>query len=448
MKYKFMEFGLKTQGRDVFKIYRELLKNQYNSREENEIKQKEKLSKLLLHSYQYVPYYRKILERQNVIRKGKVDLDNFNKLPILTKDLIRKNFDRLVSNDPDFDSRKPFLNTSGGSTGEPVKFYQDNKFWTNMMAVKWLYYSFITDYPCKLLKLWGDERDIFKGSVGFKTQLQNIIANRVLLNSFKMTERDMCDYVKRINTFKPKIIEAYVQSGYEFAKFIEARGLEVYKPKGVLTSAGTLYPEIQGKLEKVFGCSVYNRYGSREVGDIACSCSESNVLHVNNVSLYVEFLDDDFQEIKPGKIGKVYVTTLENFSMPLIRYEIGDIAILSGKKKCLCGRGSQLIDTVKGRYMGIFKTNEGDRIDGEYFVHLFYMRDWLKQFQVIQEEYDRITVKVVLNTKVELNHSELLEIEKKIKLVMGDNCRIKWEYLKKIEPLNNGKYLYTINKMS
>ncbi len=445
MKDKLLELGLKLQGRNIFHVYRSFLEKQHNTLEENTKIQEENLKKILLHSYQYVPYYRELFNEIEIIKDNKILLKNFNKIPILTKDIIQENFEKLKSTDPNFEKRKPYLNTSGGSTGEPVKFYQDNRTWTSGMAVKWLFYSFICDYPCKLVKLWGSERDILKGSVGLKAQVKNFISQRVMLNSFKMSEEDMLNYVEKINSFKPEIVEAYVQSVYEFAKFIKGKKLEIHSPKGVITSAGTLYPEMRELIEEVFDCKVFNRYGSREVGDIACSCSETDQLHLNNLNLFVEVLDKDLNPSKPGKMGKVYVTTLNNYSVPLIRYDIGDLAVLSKDGRCKCGRGFPMLESVRGRDVNLFRTKDGDIIDGEYFTHLFYMKNWVKKFQVIQEGYKRIVIKIELNNQE--NKEEAKDIEKKIRLVMGGDCEVEWFFVNNIKSLSSGKYLYTISKV-
>ena len=174
-----------------------------------------------------------------------------------------------------------------------------------------------------------------------------------------MSEGDMKNYVKIINKEKPKIIEAYVQSIYEFARFIRNNDLEVFSPRGIITSAGTLYPEMKELIEEVFHTKVYNRYGSREVGDMACSCEKDEGLHLNIFNQYVEILNDKLELCKPGEIGKVYVTTLNNYSMPLIRYDIGDMAIPAKNEQCSCGRGLPLIEKVVGRTGSMIKTKKG-----------------------------------------------------------------------------------------
>jgi phenylacetate-CoA ligase len=352
MKNTLLKYGLKLSGKDIFNKYDELKKLEFNLLENNIQIQEKKLKDILLHSWKFVPYYTKILTEKKVVIKGKVNLNNFNKIPILKKEIIRNNFEELKSKDPKYYSRKPYLNTSGGSTGEPVLFIQDKNTWTKGMAEKWIYYSFISKkFPCKLLKLWGSERDILKGGYGLKGNFKNWVYNRKFLNSFKMSQEDMNYYVKEINKYKPLIIEAYVQSIYELSKFIKDNNLKIYSPKGIITSAGTLYPDMEKLIKEVFNCPVLNRYGSREVGDIACSCKRDEGLHLNIFTHYLEILNDKLKPCKPGEFGKVYVTTLDNYSMPLIRYDIGDIAIPSKKQKCSCGRGMPLIESVKGRML-------------------------------------------------------------------------------------------------
>ena len=439
---------LRLQGHKLFDYLDGYKKKEYLPIEENRKIQKEKLKQILLHAYRYCPYYRKILSEVEVIKNDKVNLSNFTKIPILTKNIIRENFDDLKSTDEKYQKRKPYLNTSGGSTGEPVKFIQDKVTWDSGMASKWFFSTFLGKYPGdNEIKLWGSKRDILKGSIGFKAKLKNLIFNRMLLNSFKMSEEDMRRYVEIINKSRPILIEAYIQSIYELANFIKNNKLEVYSPKSILTSAGTLYPEQQKLIEKVFRTKVYNRYGSREVGDVACSCEKDEGLHVNVFTHYIEILDDKMQPCKAGEIGELYVTTLDNYSMPLLRYQIGDMVVPAKNEQCSCGRGLPLIEKVVGRATEHFKKSDDSLIFAGFFRQLLYYKDWIKQYQIIQKDYNLIVYRIVKNYNYDLKDKEKEEIINCVKKVMESNCEVKFEFVDNIEPTKSGKYLYTISEV-
>lgn len=443
---KFVTFCLlKTGKRNIPKILEFLKKNEYNSLENNLSIQEEKLKEILLHAYNHVPYYHRLLGKTKVIAEGKVNLNNFNKIPILTKEIIRKNFERLKSTDKNYKKRVPYLNTTGGSTGEPVSFIQDNHSYTHGMAGAWLFQTFTKQSICvKKIMLWGSERDILEGSIGLKNRIKNWIFNKKILNTFKMSETDMKNYINKINSYKPILIEAYVQSVYELCKFIEKNNLKVYSPKGIITSAGTLYPEMKKTIEKVFKCKVFNRYGSREVGSIACSCKEDNGLHLNIFDHYVEILNNNLKPCSPGQLGKVYITTLNNYSMPLIRYENGDVAVPSKNQQCACGRGLPLIKSVRGRISSMIKTRKGT-FDGTALTTSFYFFDSIKKYQFVQKKIDQIEIKVILNDK-ELWKDDEKKLKSKLKKILGEDVSITFNIVNKINPSKSGKYLYFINE--
>ena len=444
LRNKIIRMALKLQGHNLFEYFDEYYAKQYLSIDNLKKIQMSMLEEVLLHSYDNVPYYTHVLEKAEVIVDGTVNFDNFPNIPFLTKDIIRKHFDDLKCKY--LDKRKWYINTSGGSTGEPVKFIQDDVVWDSGMAGKWFFSTFTGKYPGDPeIKLWGSERDILKGSIGTKAKSQNFILNRHLLNSFNMSEENLAKYVEVINNTKPVLIEAYVQSIYELSKFIVNNELQIYSPKGIITSAGTLYPDQKKFIEDVFNTKVYNRYGSREVGDMACSCEKDKGLHLNIFNHYIEILNDKLEPCKPGEIGQIYVTTLNNYVMPLIRYQIGDLAVPAENEQCSCGRGLPSIKKVVGRDVNIFKTKDGTLIDGEYFTHLIYFKDWIQKFQVVQKQFDLIKLHVVLND--EKSESDMKEIVDKIKIVMGQDCKVVFEFVDDIEPLKSGKYLYTISEV-
>jgi phenylacetate-CoA ligase len=343
------------------------------------------------------------------------------------------------------DDVKWSYNSSGGSTGEPVKFIQDFDYAAHSDAMARLQYEWA---GCKLgdliIKLWGSEKDITKEKQSVRHIFANWVKSVYLLNSFLMDENKMKAYVDIINKKRPKLILAYAQSIYELAKFIEKNKLKVFAPGAIMTSAGTLYPSFRNTIESVFKCHVFNRYGSREVGAVACECEEHKGLHISIFTHYVEILNKYLQPCKEGETGRVYVTLLTNFTMPLIRYEIGDMAVFT-QKKCSCKRGLPVLKDVVGRETDVFKTKDGRIIPGEFFIHFIgvvHNQGFISKFQVIQKDYDLIQIKLVLSSKQLFDKSKG-KIEESIKKVMGEKCKIEFKIVKDIKSTKSGKYRYT-----
>ncbi len=413
-----------------------LKKYEFGSKSAIKSVQERALKKILKHAHASVPYYTKVLEEAEVVKNNNIFLRNFSRIPVLTKDILKLNFEELKSRD--IHKRKAFLNSSGGSSGEPIVFFHDKSFQDWMVAIKFYYCSVAgKDIGEKELRLWGSERDLMEGKENLSIRLRNRLYNRKELNAFRMSKSNMEVFVREINTYKPKLIEAYVQPIYELAVFLKRRGLEVHSPAGIITSAGTLYPEMEMLIEEVFKCKVFNRYGSREVGDVAMTCECKEGLHLVPLVHYIEVQN-----------SKVLITNLKNFSMPLIRYEIGDIASMSDRK-CACGRSFSMLKKVEGREMSVFRNRRGKIIPAEFFIHLIgvvYNRGFISKFQVIQENYDLIKIKIVLIDKKAFDENKAM-IVGSIKKIMGNDCIIEFEFVNDIPHLDSGKYLYTISRL-
>lgn len=434
------------RGSKQLEYYKYLKKNQWNSLEKNIQIQKRLLFENLKFSFNNIPYYTNLNIDFDSFKEDTI-FEDIKSVPFLTKKELREQFNNLYIINPKL--KRIYLNTSGGSTGEPTKFMQDNYYSDWIAATKILYNEWAgRKLGESQIKLWGSERDILGQSESIAHVLANWVWNLKLLNSFRMTQENMKKYIEEINLYKPKMILAYVQSIYELGKFVKENNLKVHSPNSIMTSAGVLYPKYKELIEDIFHCPVFNRYGSREVGDIACDCEKLEGLHLNVFNHYIEIINENGKNCEPGKMGEVVVTTLRNYTMPLIRFKIVDMAILSSKQ-CSCDRGLPMIEKIIGRTVDVFKNKSGDLIDGEYFTHLIYFKDYIKKFQIIQEKEDYIIVKLVLDKKESFikNKKDFDNITDKIKLVMGEDTKIKYVLVDNILSTKSGKYRYTISNV-
>jgi phenylacetate-CoA ligase len=116
--------------------------------------------------------------------------------------------------------------------------------------------------------------------------------------------------------------------------------------------------------------------------------------------------------------------------MPLIRYKIGDRGTLSPEYN-----SGQILDYVTGRNVDTFKTPDGTLIDGEYFTHLLYFREWVNKFQIIQKSYSHIAIKVIQDPRFSYQPEDLDDIISKCKKIMGETCVISFEFVNDIPTL-------------
>lgn len=432
---------LSASGNRIPKILREIHSIEYAHGDEIRAMRDRKLKDILMHAHANVPYYTGILEQADVVAGGEVKLENFSNIPLLTKEIIRREGENLLSRD--YKSRKPYDNTSGGSTGEPVRFVQDAEYDQWNIATKIYFNQVLGKEPGQAeLKLWGSDRDIIEGTLGTKERIINFLFNRKFFNSYRFDDEHIGRLVALNNRHKPVAYWSYMESAFELANFLLRSKLEFHPPNFVISTIGPLTDEVKERIETGMKCKVYNQYGSREVGGIGCQCKEQGGLHTFPWWNYIELLDDAGRAVEQGE-GNVVVTTLHNFSMPLIRYDLGDVAV-PGSNKCACGRNSFQLKKVMGRTLGYFRKADRSLVHSHFIVQALFFRDWIKKFQAIQDELDHILIRVELQTGQEASKEDMEDITDKTRMLMGETCRVDFEFVESISRSASGKYLYTI----
>ena len=356
-----------------------------------------RLSGMLTHAWSNVPYYREALPGPPPPEKLP-DLGSLQayleKAPFLTKEILRARGPHLRARTSQ--SQRTYRNTSGGSTGVPVVFLQDQRHWDITTAVRlrnseWYGRSF----GQRELYIWGSEIDIQKSQAGLSSRATNALARRHYFNAYLLTEANLQKLFDDLTTRRWPLIVGYTHSLYEIAQLARQQGLKLVPPGGVVATAETLHDFMRAEIEEVFSAPVYNRYGSRECGDIAAECPQARTLHVFPWTCYLEIIDENGHVLPPGEEGEVVVTLLTNRSMPLIRYRIGDRAALLPDGRCACGRAGQRLAKVTGGSSDSFRRRDGELVDSKFFLELLYLRPWIRSYQVVQRDYDWVEILVV-----------------------------------------------------
>ncbi len=391
------------------------------------------LSELLQFAKNKVPYY------SQIIKGSYSGPESLVEIPILNRNQFRENFEYLKAKD--LENRPHYTIHSGGTTGKPQIFYQDYDFFNWSLITEQYYYEcFLGFDPDEVggAILWGSPADLLEKKK-IKTKISQWLKQTVFLNSYSMTQDQCREYVQVINRKKPFYIRGYAQSLYYFAKFIVEQNIKVYSPNCIISAAEKLYPFMKSTVQEAFSCPIFDYYGSRELGALAGECHE-NKLHIFSFNNWIEIVDDKGKPVKPGQEGKVIVTNLHNYSMPLIRYELGDTAVLG--HPCSCGSNLPTLEQVTGRITEHFKTSNGSLVSGLFFACMCH-DDWMEHFQVIQKDFD--SLEILYKPKRQPSENNFKVINDKIKTVMGNDCHIKWKEVEAIPLSPQGKQVITKN---
>jgi phenylacetate-CoA ligase len=412
----------------------------------------QRLEDLLRHAGENTDYYREVLGDCRVVRDGRVDLGWFETIPLLTRDIIRDQEARLRARrlPP---GRSAYMNRTGGSTGEPIRYWQDNHYWDVNVATKLYHFSVVgKNLGEPELKLSGSDRDVLRETGTRRARLEKFLYNRRIMTCRQLGEREIEAILDEIETFRPKSIWGYIDALYTIAEHINHTGRWLaHAPAAILGGAGTLFPQMAESIRQAFRAPAINFYGSREMGDVACECQEADGLHISFHSHRVEVLDNIGRNVE-DEDGNFVLTALHNYAMPFIRYRIGDRGRLT-RRACACRRGFPLLENVSGRSMEAFVRADGAIISPVYIIaSIGYLTEpeLVRRIQYIQEDYTRVLVKLVpaAGASAEDLRGHCHKVCMKLQEVMGQDCEVHFEFVDDIPPAASGKYFYTLSKIA
>jgi phenylacetate-CoA ligase len=207
-----------------------------------------------------------------------------------------------------------------------------------------------------------------------------------------MGSEDLKRYLGLMNSWKPSFLRGYPSALKEFADFIEDRGLVVPRLKGILTTSEKLYPRVRRRVEDVFHTRIFDGYGAND-GGVSAHERECGNLHIDTERSIMEIVDKDNNQIENGT-GRVLATSLTNFAMPLLRYELGD-EVIATDEVCSCGRGLPMLKEIIGRTVAVLVTPSGSLIHGWFLHHNWEFGEKVKQYKIVQESIRTVRIYLV-----------------------------------------------------
>jgi len=437
------DFFRKTSRYKYGKI---LEKTQYLSREQINRLQIENLRALMIHAFRTVPYYHRVFKEKNLKPDDVKTVQDLNKLPILNKAEIRKNFKELISRD--FPSNQLVLSKTGG-TGSPLRFYKtrDSESWEKAAAnraLHWAGYS-LGDRCCRI---WGSPQDLLEYK-NIMTKVSTVVERTLILNAFEIwTNEILNSYAYSLRRFNPEIIHGYATATYMLAKYLLEKGVDFIRPRAAITCAESLLDYKRKTIEAAFDCPVFDYYGSREIGSLASECEEHSGYHISAENVVLEFVREG-EHVATGEDGVILVTNLRNYGMPFIRYNIADVGKPTDEI-CNCGRGLPLMASVEGRiseFLTVYDKHTGKKVPLHPFTIGIGIMDFMsvKEFRIIQESDERVIIKIIKGTGFTQTHTDLLY--KHLQKYWGEGIKVEVDFVDYLPPLPSGKRSVVISKL-
>jgi phenylacetate-CoA ligase len=379
------------------------------------------LANLLKHAVDNVEFY------------NSTNCKNINCFPLVNKSVIKESLSKFQAQN--YVSKKVLSMTTSGSTGTPFTVYQDlNKKARNHADT--LYFGNLGGYDIgnKLwyLKIWVKK----KMSSPVIYNLQNIAPIDVI----SLSEIQIKEIIHSIQTRPNKKynILGYVSALELIIRYCELNSIDKIggNAVGIITMSEGLTSETREKLEKLFNCSVVSRYSNLENGIIAQQLIGEDKFFVNTASYYVEILSQDSNEVvEDGVLGRIVVTDLYNYAMPMIRYDTGDVGSIINKD------GRTYIERIEGRKLDVLFDTSGKVVSSYIMYKNMWQYNEIAQYQLIQTNQKSYLFKINCETQF-TKESQLIGEFKKY---LGEDADFKVEYVNEIPLLDSGKRRKTVN---
>jgi len=391
--------------------------NSLNRRQKN-------LDNILLHATKTTKFYKSYSNSKKI-----------EEFPVISKNIIQENFDDFKSSV--YLNKNNYKVATSGSTGTPFFLYQDkNKRNRNTSDI--FYFLKLNNYKIGdrlyQLEVWRDN----KKKSNFKSWAQNVVQ----FDISKLTDSRILFFLKKLKTSKQKKILLGFASSYEsICRYLDKVDYDLndLNISTIIANSEYLNHYTKTTMRKYFNAPVFSRYSNEEIGIIAHQTIKSpEDFIINCASYHVEILDmENDKPARPGSFGRVVVTDLFNYAMPMIRYDTGDIAILNG-----LDNNYPKLKQIEGRKMDLIYDSQGNIVSSFIVYTKFYKYyKLLKQYQFIQEGEKEYTIRLNILDKFPFEKELIDDIKKDF----GIDAIVKIVYVSEIPTLSSGKRKKVVN---
>ncbi|MDO1502210.1 phenylacetate--CoA ligase family protein [Winogradskyella maritima] len=426
---RLFDIALQLKGFDIKKATRVLHDIQSLNNHEFEAQLNQKKTAIVNYHLNNNPFYKSLVGNQNDV--------SWNELPIITKrDLQRPLTERLSTG---FTTSNVYINKTSGSSGDPFVFAKDK--WCHAMTwavimnrFSWYNIDFNSSKQARFYGIPLDKKGYYK------ERLKDKMANRFRFSVFDLSDEAFEKALYKFKTTPFEYLNGYTSPVVQFAKFLKRKSviLKNICPslKVCMVTSEMLFDSDRKLLETQFGVPMVNEYGASELDLIAFE-NPVGEFQLNGETLFVEIVDDTGKSVPNGEEGRIAITSLYNKAHPFIRYDIGDIGIIS--KSCTAQK--PILKELVGRTNDIAILPSGKKAAGLtfYYITKSLIEDSgnVKEFVIEQLKTDQFLIRYV--SLKPLSEEELLTIREKMIVYLEDGIQIQFKREEQLERQKSGK---------
>ena len=403
--------------------------------------QNTKLRAMVKFAYENVPYYHKLFNSVNLSPEDIRTKEDLVKIPITSRKTIQELpiSERFAKGG---NISKCMRCRTSGSSGMPLDVFLSKKEMSYRIAMQTRVYGLNLTH--KKVNMLDREPLPPKGSPATIFKILKKYLNHLGLwrrYYFSLFEEPK-ELVSKLLEIKPDVIETQPSTLKLICEFAKKNNITAISPKLIFTRAELLSREDREQIESVFNTKLTDLYGTTEFGIVAWECEKHQGYHINSDIVVVEAIRDDQQVY--GQEGQVICTDLTNYTMPFIRYALGDIVVLS-KEKCSCGRNFPIIELVEGRTNDFVTLASGKILTPLLLVLCLEKIDGISQYKLVQEKMDTFNVQIIEGQNFTEATKE--KIRKKLREILGGNAQINIDMVREIPKDKSGKVHPVVSKV-
>lgn len=403
--------------------------------------QDEQLRALVQHAFANVPYYRSIMEARRLRPEDIRGVADLPKLPVLTKEDVRLNFDRLLARNA---NRGCLIwRHTSGTTGKALSFYSTKASLAFQWAVWWR-------HRMRLGLRLRDWHANFTGHRVVPGQQQeppfwrwNYPTRQALVGMQQIVPEKVSALVRFLSEHEFSYYSGYPSIIHSFVLIASEAGLKLARPPRVIdTGAENILQTQRRDIEAFTGAVLTDQYGMSEGAGNASQC-EHGSYHEDHEFGVLEAVEEESTGDGRAR-GRILCTGFACPEFPFLRYEIGDVGVWQPRSfRCRCGRESRVLHSIEGRVDDYVITPEGRRV--MRFDYVFKDAKEVKECQVVQRERGAIVLRVVRRNGYAARDEQMIASE--ISRWISPTLKISFEYVPVIERSSSGKFKAVVSEL-